>query len=415
MTLRVTRQFGEVLGTGVGSLRVARQYAEILGSVSPVIYASASNELTMTQGIHVPFIYASVSSTLALATESGEALGTGETALLDSVLNITHTLVTRGLLQGVSTSISLTQPVSVRGPIYQFMVSPMRLISEPSGAAAERNLALETLLVMIDVTGRGYNVDVTSSMSVVQDMHRRSTPTSTMTLSQTVDYGKTRGLEVSELGLDHVAILNGEWSRPVAQSLGVGHSLTYYVPSACGAKSYTPFIGENTSVDAPTPPDASVPFAPGLPDGERFQLLYPGIGQATDTVELRAPNLDNRERLSFTRINRETRGGRLIVFADPTWPTLNTLVLSFSGLSKAEVDSLQAFMVAHLGEEVGLIDWEGRQWVGVITSPDERAVQDGGGCDGNWTIGLEFEGVLLEEAPSGSHLTITTEVVAVLN
>jgi hypothetical protein len=103
------------------------------------------------------------------------------------------------------------------------------------------------------------------------------------------------------------------------------------------------------------------------------------------------------------------------VFADPTWPQVNTLVLSFSGLSKAEIDSLQTFMVAHLGEEVGLIDWEGRQWAGIITTPTERAVQDGKGCDGRWTIGLEFEGVMLEEAPSGSHMTLASAVVAVLS
>ncbi len=414
MALRVTRQFGEVLGTDGGVIRVARQYAEVLGSVSPVIYASASNTLSMSQGLHLPWRYVSVTTTLALADESGDALSVGESALLNSVMNITQKLVTSGLLQDVSSVISLQQTVGATAPIYQFMLSPMHLLSDVGQPAQELNLTLASEMVLTDKTGRGYDIEVASTMAMTQDMYRLQTPVSTMNLVQTVDYGKTKGLEVSNMELEQVVLLNGDWTRVVTQTLGIGHALTYYVPNPCGTKAYTPYIGENTTSGSPTPPDASLPFASGLPEGERFQLLYPGLGEATDTVELRAPNLDNKERLSFTRINRETRGGRLIVFADPTWPKVNTLVLTFSGLSKAEVDSLQTFMVAHLGKEVGLIDWEGHQWVGVITSPTERAVQDGRGCAGRWTIGLEFEGVMLEEAPSGSYMSLTSEVVAVL-
>lgn len=415
MTLRVTRQFGEALGTDGGALRVARQYVEVLGSVAPVIYASASNELSMSQDIHLPWRYVSVSTTLALADESGEYLGAGESAILNSVLNMSQELVTSGLLQDVSSVMSLQQAIVSQSPIYQFMSSPMHILSDVGQPAQIRNLSLESEMLLTDWAGRGYDVDVVTTMSMVQDMYRLQTPFSTMNLVQTVDYGKTKGLEVSNMDLDQTVLLNGDWTRPVTQTLGIGHALTYYVSDPCSTKSYTPYIGENTISGSPTPPDASLPFAPGLPDGERFQLLYPGLGEATDTVELRAPNLDNKERLSFTRINRETRGGRLIVFADPTWPQVNTLVLSFSGLSKAEIDSLQTFMAAHLGEEIGLIDWEGHQWVGVITSPTERAVQDGKGCDGRWTIGLEFEGVMLEEAPSGSYMNLISSVVAVLN
>lgn len=415
MTLRVTRQFGEVLGTGGGVIRVARQYAEVLGHVSPVIYASASNELSMSQDIHVPWKYVSVESTLALADEQGNFLGIGESFMADSVLNMTHELVTSGLLQDVSSVMSLQQETVVTAPIYQYMASRMHILSEMGTPAFELKLDLETAITMTSNVGRNYDVEIETTVAMIQDTYRHQTPFSTINLVQTVDYGKTKGLEISELGLSHDVLLNAIWSRGITQTLGVGHALTYYVSDPCGTKAYTPYIGENTTSNSPTPPDDVLPFASGLPEGERFQLLYPGLGEATDTVELRAPNLDNKERLSFTRINRETRGGRLIVFADPTWPQVNTLVLSFSGLSKAEVDSLQTFMAAHLGEEIGLIDWEGHQWVGVITSPTERGVQDGKGCDGRWTIGFEFEGVMLEEAPAGSHMALRSLVVAVLN
>ena len=72
----------------------------------------------------------------------------------------------------------------------------------------------------------------------------------------------------------------------------------------------------------------------------RFQLFSPATGTVTDSVTLRAPNLGNKDRLSFNRIVRETRGGTLIVFADPIWPKLETLVLSFSGLSATQIPAV---------------------------------------------------------------------------
>jgi hypothetical protein len=83
---------------------------------------------------------------------------------------------------------------------------------------------------------------------------------------------------------------------------------------------------------------------------------------------------------------------------------MHTLVLGFSGLTKTEVEETHSFLVAHLGKEVGIIDWEGRQWIGVITTPNERAVQDG---KERFTLTFEFEGVLVENNPSGSAIALS--------
>jgi hypothetical protein len=87
-------------------------------------------------------------------------------------------------------------------------------------------------------------------------------------------------------------------------------------------------------------------------------------------------------------------------------------VLSFSGLTKTEVDDVQQFMFDHIGKEIGIIDWEGTQWVGIITTPSERAVQDGPGCQ--WTITFEFEGTVLEELPPGSQMNMTDSQVMII-
>ena len=124
----------------------------------------------------------------------------------------------------------------------------------------------------------------------------------------------------------------------------------------------------------------------------RFQLSYPAQGIVSDSVTLRAPNLGNKDRLSFNRILRETRGGTLVVFADPIWPKVETLVLTFSGLRTAQARQLLAFLETHLGEEIGLLDWEGRAWKGVVTMPTEPVVQD---SRNSFSASLEFEGELV--------------------
>jgi hypothetical protein len=111
----------------------------------------------------------------------------------------------------------------------------------------------------------------------------------------------------------------------------------------------------------------------------------------TDSVTLRAPNLGNKDRLSFNRVLRETRGGTLIVYADPIWPKIQTLVLSFSGLRSSEAQRLRAFFGNHLGLEIGLLDWEHRYWKGVVTTPDDPIVQDG---QDSFSASFEFEGEL---------------------
>ncbi len=122
-----------------------------------------------------------------------------------------------------------------------------------------------------------------------------------------------------------------------------------------------------------------------------IELRYPATGGATDTVTLRAPSFGNKDRLSFNRITRETRGGTLVVYADPIWPKIQTLALSISGLTAAEKDELLAFMEDTLGLEIGLTDWEGRYWTGVIVAPDQPAVQDD---RETFTATFEFEGEL---------------------
>ena len=152
---------------------------------------------------------------------------------------------------------------------------------------------------------------------------------------------------------------------------------------------YHPFVGEGAAGN-PTPPPVLL-TGPLSSIEAPFQLIYPAEGEVTDSVTLRAPELGNKDRLSFNRVIRETRGGTLIVFADPIWPKIQTLALSFTGLRRSEAQDLLDFFDAYLGLEIGMIDWEQRYWVGVITTPEEPIIED---VFNSYSVKFEFEGEL---------------------
>ncbi len=173
-------------------------------------------------------------------------------------------------------------------------------------------------------------------------------------------------------------------------TLELQQSVTFTLIIGTTRHQYSPFVGDSSDPNAPSPPPATV-NGPMAGIQVPFQLVYPSIGSVTDSVALKTPNLGNKDRLSFQRVLRETRGGTLIVYADPIWPKIQTLVLTFSGLLRVESQELLTFIDDHLGQEIGLIDWEHRYWRGVITTPDEPAIED---RFDSFTVNFEFEGEL---------------------
>jgi hypothetical protein len=172
--------------------------------------------------------------------------------------------------------------------------------------------------------------------------------------------------------------------------LEIHQSTVYVIESPGNRYQYTPFVGESTDPNAPSPPS---PTLSGPMDGilAPFQLVYPAEGAVQASVTLRTPEFGNKDRLQFNRINRETRGGTLVIYADPIWPKPQTLVLTFSALLQQQAWDLLTFLEDHLGQEIGLIDHEHRYWRGVITNPDEAVVHDG---PDRYTASIEFEGEL---------------------
>lgn len=184
-------------------------------------------------------------------------------------------------------------------------------------------------------------------------------------------------------------------SLGASDTLTLGEAVLWYNVLDDYLWVYHPFVGAGPATN-PEPPEEELEGPiPGIVDP--FKLVFPSVGPFTDTLVLRAPNLGNKDRLQMNRVSRETRGGTLVVFADPIWPKVQTLMLNFSGLTETEASGLHTFMDTHLGMEIGVLDWEHRYWKGVITKLDDPIVQDGSGC--KYSVGFEFEGEMATYSP----------------
>lgn len=108
----------------------------------------------------------------------------------------------------------------------------------------------------------------------------------------------------------------------------------------------------------------------------------------TNTITLRPPEFDNVQSISLDRISRKTRNGDLIIFRDPNWVKNEVFKYSFVYLTQRQVYDLLNFIQLSLGQNVTLVDYEGRIFVGTIISPAAVIAQPG--VD-NFTVDIEFQ------------------------
>jgi hypothetical protein len=124
---------------------------------------------------------------------------------------------------------------------------------------------------------------------------------------------------------------------------------------------------------------------------DHIALTYPFV-DPSETLTLKNPELNDVDRLDFVRINRKSRGGDLILHRESFWPETEILSYRFSFLAEKKRYEILSFMNSSLGKEIGLLDFEGRQWRGFLMSiQNDIEDSDRGGFD----FALEFEGELV--------------------
>jgi hypothetical protein len=354
---------------------------------------------------------ASANSTLTLSDVAGQtkefsgnsALALGSVVLhlhiandrlpCDSVLNLAQYAQVAGH-RNPTHDLGLVQTVDIVFPIKPVIVQPLGITqhtSTPHRAFVTQNLGFTQHTSTPLPTQH-----VTSTLNFVQESPIGNVD-NTLNFVQSVAFSKSLTAR-STMNLVSTMTRIMIYNRTLTHANVVGHALTWYEDSPCGRKQYTPFQGENTIPLDVSPPKDTL----GDPQGEdnTFKLYQPYLGVHTSEIEIRQPELDNRDRNAFSRVSQETRGGKLLVFADPIWPKVRTLAVTVVGLTETKVNEFQAFILATVGQEIGLTDWEGRLWKGIITNPNDNATQDG---RARWTITFEFEGEMLDVQQPGEE------------
>jgi len=370
-------------------------------------FLDCENTLNIIQQAN-PTYTAIVTTNLVLSQNIHDILIESDFFPIETTMNLQQAVTyDAGLSRSIIQTMNLSHALEWKGPHYFYINHYLTsLKQEVSGILGCPWLPVEIDddLNLIQRLNRTYEETSNHTINFVQEAWKRDIAESTINFVQLVSEGKSKNILPTDLSLLSVVNVNGDFVRTIQHSAIVGHALTYYIDKICGDKDYTLFIGDNTIPNAPSPPPSVIPVIQHDSSTTRFKLVYPGIGEPTDTIILRAPELDNIDRYAVNRINRETRGGKLSIFADPNWPKVNTLAINFIGLKKTEIDAVLTFLYNYTGEEIRIIDWEGREWVGVIMTPNESATQDG---KDNWAFTFEFEGVLVESYMQDNSMNLT--------
>jgi hypothetical protein len=92
-----------------------------------------------------------------------------------------------------------------------------------------------------------------------------------------------------------------------------------------------------------------------------------------DEILLRVPEYNDNWNLGLKRINRRSMNGNLILRRDQGWQKSETLNIAVRGLHESVLRDFQTFVLTHLGKEVEYTDYNGLEWVVLITNPEEVA------------------------------------------
>ena len=229
----------------------------------------------------------------------------------------------------------------------------------------------ESTLSLTDVAQVVFGEDVEQSLSL--------TDAATGQLAKTIPDG--------ELTLTDEAVSNIDYGNlPSTGTLLLKQAVAFSLEASNTLCSYSPFVGAGADASAPTPPPTT--YTASNPVG--YTLRWTD-GMTTDDLLLPRASLGNKQRISGQRVLTQTRGGALIVQAEPDAPRIRTLVVTFTRLTQQEAEDLQTFIDTYLGQEITYVDHENRHWTGFISQPQDPIVED---RRGSFTGSFEFQGSL---------------------
>ncbi len=190
-------------------------------------------------------------------------------------------------------------------------------------------------IVYVFIKNTAVAKSVTSTITFGQDVSGAKGIAATITFGQIIVQEVGRGIS------DDITITQtiGEIRRSnitVTDNLSLGDTTSYTKNENAREVlcTYTPFVGITSDDNAPTPPPTSSPTL--IPISE-ITLTCEAAGTS---ITLRNPEHGDKDISQFQRVNRETRGGTLVVFSDPIWPRTQKIILEFSLKTQSRLSCL---------------------------------------------------------------------------
>lgn len=393
----MTRQALSVLGDStVGLARVSRFMFEALGPKGEARTVTDTLSFThATKGSRVVRQTLSLTQVLTQAVarmtrQQLEVLALSTAAATRVTRHFFEALGTRAFEQDLGQTLGLAQAVTVTSTRSVSLLNVMALVDTAAIHYAVANLTVEQTLSLVDTAKSVKILRVEEAINFVQVLKRLQVVVQSLDLEQD-GLGGIGPAVTQYLNLDQTLSRRAVWNRTVVDGLNLQQAVLILKPENNLACRYAPQVGSGETVISTTAPTIGA---------ATLTLFYPFSLTPTDTLALRNPEFGNRVAYNANRINRKSRRGTKRVFREETWPDFQTLKFDISLLSDSDMIDFTTFAMAHLGEEIGLLDAENRTWRGVLTTPDFEITQIGGreaGCE-NMATSFEFEGRLDDPA-----------------
>lgn len=374
-----------------------------------------SNTLLLTDQVETNTIFnleASTNINLSQVIVRGGTLNT----VVSTSLNLTHS-ARSALAAGIaSSSLNLQHSLGVTRPIaievtnslfaqWEDLDAEDLLAIDPTDTSAVAALFDDIgLRQSVSINGSVYNIEAINYLSLSHQGAKSLIETASNHIhlshtTRTIEYKQlenilrlqqlavghnVQGIEQA-LSLSHAIVVDGVFPISVTSFLILRSIVSYFIVNFC---EYAPGIGTGTF-------DYTAPsvIVPTLVKRATTVLTWPYASPVL-TLALRNPTFDNVEQFEFRRLNRRTRGGTLDLYRDENWPKVRRLIYSFTALSEIQRVKLFEFLGKSIGQEIGLLDFESRQWRGLILTPSSDIKETSrGGCGHKTT--LEFEGDLV--------------------
>ena len=249
-------------------------------------------------------------------------------------------------------------------------------------AASKIFWAIDTQVIHAKITGTSISAE--NVLSISDQVWNSLTPVAAdilIDLEHTVEVWHSNKIFEDLVALAQVASFNINRNLQALDQLDFIHGMGVVTVGDWHCE-YHPFIGGplvpgyGVPLQNPPPmPGGPYPTADGAGRGVIF--FYPFTNPTTIWTTKRSPSFGDKVQFMAQRINRETRGGRKIIFADQQWPTEFKRVMGFNGLTETECKTWQVFIQNTLGREIGYTDNNGRIFKGVITNVQDPMTRNG--------------------------------------